>query len=800
MKLSYNWLKELTETKSTPEELGDKLTMLGFELEEIIDYRKIYDKFITAKVTKKESHPNADKLSLCTVEYGENSQVVVCGAPNVDAGQTIVLGLAGAKVPSAGFELSKRKIRGIESNGMICSKAELELGEDHSGIWVLPENAPIGVPLAEYIEMDDVMIDVFITPNRADGASHIGIAREIAAIESLELKIPKLIERDYSSQKRNVEIDIENKDSCPRYAGLILENIKVIESPSWLQNRLKVIGLRPRNLIVDATNFVMMECGNPLHAFDLKKLKGEKIIVKNATKDYTFTSLDNKKRVLDDEMLTINDSEKPVAIAGVMGGFNSEIDNSTSSILIESAYFDPKSVRKTSRKLSLQSDSSYRFERGVNYDSLEFAAKRCADIIIENGGGEIASKFTDIYPNKINKTIINVRFERARKIIGLDVSNDRILQLVEKLGWQINKKKDSFEVEPPSYRVDLDQEIDVIEEIARLYNYNQITPDYTSKIDFSGENLPHQLEMPKLRKDIRSFFVLNGFIETYSQNQTDKNTNSLFGGNDIELANPLGKELGFMRNSLIGSLMKIVSRNLNLKNSDLQIFQIGKTFHSYDSNKFIKNISENERLAIALVGKSIDHNWYSNEKDFDFFDIKGVVSDFLEFFHIPNSKFKNNSNLEVFSADSQNIFLKKQKIGTFGKINKKLKKYFDIEREVWVAEIELSKIYNLNIKEKKYAKVSQFPNVERDFAFVLDDSISSEKILNLIEQNAGNLFRNSYIFDIYRGKGIEEGKKSIALKLILGSDIKTLNDEEINSVTNKIIKALENKLKASLRD
>lgn len=800
MKLSYKWLKELTGTESSPEELGEKLTMLGFELEEIIDYRKIYDKFITARVTKKEAHPDADKLSLCTVEYGNNSQVVVCGAPNVDADQTIVLGLEGATVPSAGFKLSKRKIRGIESNGMICSKAELELGEDHDGIWVLPDVAPVGVPLAEYIEMDDVMIDVFITPNRADGASHIGIAREIAATEGLELNIPKIQERDYSSQERSVEIQIENTEDCPRYTGLILEDISVIESPSWLQNRLKVIGLRPRNLIVDATNYVMMECGNPLHAFDLKKLSGERIVVKNAQNGYKFKSLDEKDRLLDSEMLTIQDGEKPVAIAGVMGGFNSEIDENTKSILIESAYFNPKSVRKTSRKLSLQSDSSYRYERGVDYNNLEYAAKRCADIIIENGGGKIASKFTDNYPKPINNKKITVRFKRARKIIGADISDDKMIEMLTGIGLKINKLEAGFEVEAPSFRVDLEQEVDLIEEIARLYNYNEIKPDYTSKIDFSGEGLPNQLKMPQLRQKIRSFFVDNGYIETYSQNQTDKATNDLFGENQIELSNPLGQELGFMRNSLIGSLLKVASRNLNLKNKDLQIFQIGKTFNSFDSKSFIENVTESEKLAIVLCGERTPENWLSSNDSFDFYDTKGIIIDLLERLQLSSVKFKNNNNLNVFSADSQNIFIKKMQIGTFGLINKKLKKHFDIDEDIFVAEIDLNKIYNTKITEAKYSKVSPYPNVERDFAFVLNQDIAGDKILNLIEQNSGKLYKNSLIFDIYSGTGIEEGKKSVAVKVVLGSDEKTLTDEEINSITSKIIKAFEVKLKATLRD
>jgi phenylalanyl-tRNA synthetase beta chain len=800
MKLSYNWLKELTGTKSTPEQLGETLTMLGFELEELIDYNKIYDKFITARVIKKESHPDADKLSLCTVEYNNNSQVVVCGAPNVDANQTIILGLEGAVVPSAGFALSKRKIRGIESNGMICSKAELELGEDHDGIWILPHDAPIGIPLAEYIKMDDVMIDVFITPNRADGASHIGIAREICAAEGLKLKIPEIEIDTDESNLPEVKITIEDVENCPRYTALILDNIKVVESPDWLKNRLKVIGLRPRNLIVDATNYVMMECGNPLHAFDLSKVAGKEIIVKAGENGYNFKSLDEKDRKLDNTMLTINDAEKPVAIAGVMGGYNSEIDNNSTSILIESAYFNSSSVRRTSRKLSLQSDSSYRYERGVDVNNLEYAARRCADLIIKYGSGNISSQYSDSYPNKKEIKPIEVRFDRVRKIIGIELNNSEIIELCSKLNWQIEINNNQFIVNPPSYRVDLIEEIDIVEEVARLYNFDNIKPDYTSQIDFSGNSLPITLSMPKLRNNIKEFLISNGFIETISQNQTDKLSNDLFSENSIEISNPLGQELGFMRNNLINSILKIVKRNQNLKNQDLQIFQIGKVFLSDNSNGFIERLSEQERICIALTGKSEDENWHSNNRSYDFYDIKGQTENLLENLRLTGLKFKNNNSLDIFSAQSQNVFIGKKQIGTIGSISKKLKKYFDIDYDVWVIDIDLSSIYNLTIKEAKYQKVSSYPNVERDFAFLINEDVVANKILNLVEQNAGKLYKDSYIFDIYQGKGIEQGKKSIAIKVILGSEERTLNEQEINESSNKILKALETKLGAKLRD
>lgn len=797
MKLSYNWLKEITGTNKTPQEIGDMLTMLGLELEELLDYNQIYKGFITAKVVEKNPHPDADKLSLCKVEYNKNSQVVVCGAPNVDAGQTIVLGLEGAVVPSAGFKLSKRKIRGVESNGMICSKAELELGEDHDGIWVLPEDAPIGIPLSEYVGLDDVMIDVFITPNRADCTSHFGIAREIARMEGISIKreLPKL---DLGNEE--IEIIIENEENCPRYSGLVLKNIEVKESPDWLKNRLKVIGLRPRNLIVDATNYVMMETGNPLHAFDLDKLAGGKIIVKNAENGYKFKSLDEKERILDSEMLTICDSEKPVAIAGVMGGFNSEIDDSTRNILIESAYFNPSSVRKTSRKLSLQSDSSYRYERGVDIDNLEYAALRCAEIILENAGGEITSKYVDNYIKNKELSFIDVRFDRVRKIIGIDISDSEIKEICNRFEFTYKDIEGGLSIKQQSFRFDLNHEIDFIEEIARVYGYDNIQANFVSNIDMSGEPLPDSLKMPNLRQKIRAFLVSKGLIETYSQNQIDEASNSLFNIEAVEIANPLGAELGFMRTSILSPMLKIVSRNINLKNNDLQIFQIGNTYQKDNSKGFIENISETEHLSIALLGKKHPKMWDSSSRDYDFYDLKGIAEDLLLNLGISGVKFKANNELNEFSADSLDIFLKKIKIGSFGYTSKKLKKHFDIDKDILALDINLSHLYKLDIKDKKYQKVSQFPLVERDFAFLIDTEIKAEAILNLASQNAGKYYKDSYIFDVYQGKGIEEGKKSLAFKVIFGAEDKTLTDEEIKVSSDKIIDALSKKYKATLRN
>lgn len=802
MKISYNWLKELIDIDYQPEELSNILTMLGFEVEEIIDYKKIYDGFITAKVIKKEAHPDADKLSLCTVEYNGNSQTVICGAPNVREGLTIVLGLEGATVPSAGFKLSKRKIRGVESNGMICSQAELELGEDHSGIWELPDDAPVGIPLSEYLGMDDTIFDIFITPNRSDGNSHIGIAMELAAYSGKDLKWPE-IEINESSDKieNEVSIEIENTVDCPHYMARVLKNVKIVESPDWIKQRLTAIGLRPRNIAVDATNLVLMETGNPLHAFDLDEINGNKIIVKNATDKQKFTTLDDKERELDSQMMMICDAERPVAIAGVMGGQNSEISDKTTNILIESAYFNPSSVRRTARKLSIHSDASYRFERGVDYERLQFAADRCAYLITKYGGGEIISGTLDEYPNKQTQNEIEVRYQRVRDIIGIEISNQEIDDFISRFKFEVKTKNDnSFTMLSPTWRVDLKIEIDVIEEIARLSNYDDITPDYRTNIEFGSENIPELLAAPKLRKKISSYLISRSFNECVTQNIIDPERAKMVNEEFVELSNALGKEMSAMRPGLIPSILGVVERNLKLRNQDLRLFEIGKVFSKTNNSKFIEGIKEEENLIIALSGNNSNLQWGKSNRNVDFYDIKGVLEDLLSDHQLSGIKFKENKDNKLFGVNSLSILKGKLRIGTFGEIDKKVLKRFDIDQNVMILEVNLSELYNIKVNESKYNPVSQFPGSSRDFAFVVKKEVEAGKILNLIDQNGGKYLNNYYLFDIYEGKGIGDDEKSLAFRLEFGSKDKTLTEQEIQEPFNKMIKAIEKQFDAKLRD
>jgi phenylalanyl-tRNA synthetase beta chain len=800
MKISYNWLKELINIDKSIIELEETLTMLGFEVEDVIDYGKKYSNFVIANVVKKESHPNADKLNLCTVKYGDNEQIVVCGAPNVDAGQNIVLGLSGAIVPKGEFKLTKAVIRGVESNGMICSKAELELGEDHSGIWVLPEDAPNGESLSNYLGLNDVIFDIFITPNRADGNSHIGIARELAAYYNLELNLPKIEYNTFNNDKSEFEIKIENEINCPRYLGMIIKNVKILESPDWLKNRLKQLGLRPRNIAVDATNYVLMETGNPLHAFDLDTIANKTIVVKNAADKEQFISLDSKERNLDSNMLMICDSQKPIAIAGVMGGENSEITDNTKNILIESAYFNPSSVRKTARKLSIHSDASYRFERGVDYDNLLFAAQRAAMLITKYGGGEVGINYKDIYPTNIEKKQVILRYERCRKIIGLELTSDEINNVFYKLKWEYETFDEYIKVTSPSYRVDIKIEEDLIEEVARFINYNNIKPNYRSIVDHSKSKVPNLLEKPIKRDYIRNYLINKGFNEILTPNQISEEVTSLFDSNAVKIANPLGVELGVMRTSIIPSTLKVVSKNINFRNLDLQLFQIGKCFKSInETTNFIDNISEQDYLNIVLTGNMYQKNWSHNKSKADFYDLKGIFEDFNNKFEL-NLKLKENKDFSIFSADSLSIYDKKDEIGKIGFISKQIIEKFEIENQILLIDLNLSKIYSKEETENKYSKVSPYPSVDWDLAFLVNENLEAGKILNDIDNIAGKYLINLNLFDVYQGKNIEEGKKSLAFNLKFSTKDRTLTDEDINPIINKIIKMIADKHNGQLRD
>lgn len=801
MKLSYNWLTEYVDIPVTTDELVDILTTTGLEVEEVTDDRKKYDGFYTARITKIEPHPDADKLQLCTVDSANGEQTVVCGAPNVKEGQNVVLGTEGATVPSAGFQLSKRKIRGVESNGMICSKMELELGEDHDGIWELPDGVEPSQPLADYLELDDVIFEIAITPNKGDCLSHYGIARDLAAYFGTEAKLPDTNhDSNDTDVTDSVEIEIENTEACPRYVAKVVRGVKVGESPDWLKKKLTAIGLRPINNVVDATNFVLMELGQPLHAFDYDLVAGKKIVVKNADNKQKFTTLDDKERTLDSEMLMICDGEKPIAVAGVMGGGNSEVTDGTVNVLIESAYFAPNSVRRTAKKLGINSDASYRFERGVDIDAVELAANRCAQLLEQIAGGSVEKGLVDSYPNKKENITVSLRYARVEKVIGIKLEKDKINEILTSLNFKLVSQDDEIaEFEIPNYRHDIEAEIDLIEEVIRMYNYDNLTPQFFANVSFDSRKMPKKLEKPQRRDELRHFLINGGFNESLTQNQIDPASAEIFTESPVVVSNPLGRDLSIMRPSLIPSMLRVISRNVRLGTSDLQLFEVGKSFESNDNEgNTVKGIEEKENLLIAITGKEAPSNWSKKSAEVNYYNIKGLLENIIEFAKLKNVKFKQEATVG-FGGNSCGIYQGKNNLGHFGELDVRILKQYDVEQPVFAIELDLTKLYEIEKEPSKYNTVSAFPSTSRDLAFVLDEGIDAGKILTLIESNGGKYLKSADIFDVYTGDNLPEGKKSVAYTMEFVSTERTLKDADIDKVIGKLVNNIENTFKAQLR-
>lgn len=804
MYLSYNWLKELVDFDLNPGELDHVLTMLGIEVEEIIDYKKKYDNFYVGKVLSKEKHSNADKLSVCEVDFGHGINTVVCGASNVEAGQKVIIGLPDAIVPLGGFRLESRAVRKIVSDGMICSEAELEIGNDKSGIKVLPNDAKIGQTLYDYLNLNDIIFDISLTPNKADCNSHIGIARELSAYNNNLVKIPKFqIQESDTNISDKIKVIIKDEKKCPRYTARVIRNVKIKESPDWLKNRLLLLGLRPRNIVVDVTNYVLMECGQPLHSFDLGKIADNTIICKTAEEGEKFITLDSKERILDNSMLMICDAEKNIAIGGVMGGENSEINDNTTDVLLESAFFNPSSIRRTSKKLGIQSDASYRFERGVDIENLIFALNRASSLIAELTGGIIDKGIIDVYPNPVKKLELKLRYKKANDILGININPDKIVDMLKRLRFEPIEITDEFvKVKVPYSRVDVSLEIDLVEEIARLYNYDNIKPDYSVSVSLSESKVVDKLALPELRANISDYLIKRGFNEIITQNIIDPESAKIFDEDYIKIANPLGEELSVMRPSIIPSILKTLERNIRNGNNDLKIFEIGKSFH-YDSNlrnTFVKGYLEKEELIIAIAGNRAPQNWNKKNDKNDFYDIKGITEDFIKFFRFKGIKFKvSKLNNSIFSKNSMLILNKKEFIGSLGEVDSEILQKFNIENKVYLVTVDLSKLYEIETEKPYYSPVSPFPKVTRDLGFVLDNDISAQSVKSEIESKGGKLLKSTTIFDVFEGKSLGNNKKSIAFSLSFSSMEKTLKDEEVNSIVDKIITAVEKKFNAQLR-
>ena len=807
MKISYNWLKQFIKIDWDSAKTSELLTNLGLEVEGISTYESVkgsLEGIVIGKVLSCIKHPNADKLKLTTVDIGSDTPVqIVCGATNVATGQLVPVATIGTSLYTKEGEkriIKKGKIRGEESYGMICAEDELGLGESHNGIMVLDNTLVPGTPCKQLFEIEnDEVFEIGLTPNRADAMSHFGVARDLKAGLNqknikLELITPSISNFNIENRSLKIDIDVENNDLAPRYCGLTISNLIVKDSPYWLKNRLKAIGLTPKNNIIDATNYVLHELGQPLHAFDASKISGNKIVVKTLPKGTKFTTLDNIERELHEEDLMICDDEKPMCIAGVFGGAHSGVTENTTAIFLESAYFNPISIRKTSKRHALNTDASFRFERGIDINNTEYCLQRAAVLIREIAAGNISSDITDLYPKKKDDYQVFLTFDKINKLIGQEIPRDTIKSIFTSLYIKINNVTESgLGLTIPFYRVDVQREVDLIEEILRIYGYNNIS--FKKKLNASiAPSL--KFEDYKLQNQIANLLVSQGFFEIMTNSLTTPDYIKLSkteGENAIKIVNPLSTDLSIMRQSLLFSGLEVVSYNHNRKKQNLKFFEFGKTYHQF-TNKRI----ENKHLCLLLTGNRNEDSWVVPQKKSDFYLLKSIVENILLRLGITKTTPIDTDNT-VFS-ESLSLGCTNNVLVSFGSVKKSILKEFSIKQETLYADFNWDEIIKLATQNRIVFKgISKHPEVKRDLALLIDDNVSYKQVYDIAFETERKLLKSVNLFDVYTGKNLPKGKKSYALSFTLQDENKTLTDKQIGKIMSKLQQAYNKILGAELR-
>lgn len=798
MKVSLKWLSDYIDLSDVSvEEAAEIITKAGLEVDEVIDNRKVYQNFVVGYVKEKKKHPNADRLSLCVVSDGEEDYNVVCGAPNVKAGQKVPFAKVGAVIPKGGFEIKKAKIRGEVSVGMICAEDELGISDDHEGIMVLDSSLKEGTDLAKALGLDDVTFEIDLTPNRPDALSHIGVARDLAASLNRPFKLPEIkLEETEEESSKYAKVTIEDEEGCPRYIGKVVRDVTIKESPEWLKKKLTAIGLRPINNVVDVTNYVLYEIGQPLHAFDLDKLEGNEIIVKQAGEQEKFTTLDSKERDLQPTDLMICDGKKPVAFAGIMGGENSEVTESTKNVLIESAYFNPSRIRKTAKRLALSTDASYRFERGTDIEITLWAARRAAQLIAELGDGKVCKGEIDVYPKKFVPKVVDLRFARVNKILGYEVDSKKVTDIIKNLGIKITSVTDEkLTAEIPAFRPDIEREIDLIEEIARIHGYDNIP-----EMNHIQIVLEKNVDQSKYVDELRNKLVGLGFNEMVTNSLLNEEKANLF-GKPIALMNPNSKEMSHLRTSLIPGALTTVSNNLKVREPNLSLFEIGHTFENVGNGKIksFDDILEREMLLMVITGNASQDEWHSKARSFTIYDIKGSIEELFSSLSITD---KISSSFVKEENGLKNLILYsfgKEGIAKIGQLNEDILKLYDIEQPVYMAEIDIDKLKAIELGEKKFKPLLKYPKVIRDCAFVLDKKITNSDVEKTIYEGSSKLLKNIKLFDIFESNSLGEGKKSLAFQLEYFDSTRTLTEEEVDKDFWGAIETVKTKLNAQLR-
>ncbi len=808
MKISYNWLKQFLQIDWDAEKAGELLTDLGLEVEGIETKESIKGSLagvVVGEVLTCIQHPNADRLKVTTVDLGNGTPVqIVCGAPNVAAGQKVPVATIGTVLydeKGEGFKIKKGKIRGEESHGMICAEDELGLGKGHDGILVLDAALLPGTRASEVFNIEkDEVFEIGLTPNRADAMSHFGVARDLRAglmqqdIQR-ELISPSVSDFHVDERKLKIDVEVDNKDLAPRYSGISITDVEVKDSPEWIQNRLKAIGIVPKNNIVDITNYVLHELGQPLHAFDASKIKGNKVTVKTLEEGTKFTTLDGIERALSSDDIMICDAESnPLCIAGVLGGVNSGVTENTINIFLESAYFNPVAIRKSAKRHALNTDASFRFERGIDINLTKYALKRAALLIEEYAGGTLASDIMDFYPEKVEDFQVFLSYENANRLIGQEIPREIIKKILASLEIKINSETEGgLGLTIPSYRVDVQRESDIIEEILRVYGYNNIEFSHKLNTSISFDTNKHT----KIENIVADQLTSLGFNETMANSLTKETyielTENLNAENNVEMLNPLSNDLKVMRQSMLFSGLESVAYNINRKNNALKFYEFGKTYHKYN-----EKYQENKHLSLFVTGSRTKESWKIATQNSDFFYLKGIITSLLERLGITNLKTVPTKS-DTFT-EGISLSLGKIKLVDFGVVKPAILRKFGIKQEVLFADFNWENLLNVcGKKNNKVTNLPKYPSVKRDLALLIDVNVTFKEVYNLAKQSEKNLLKEVDLFDVYEGDKLPEGKKSYAVSFVLQDSNKTLEDKQIDKIMHKLQGTFEKNLNAVLR-
>jgi len=825
MKISYNWLKRYLDFDIEPADLSHILTDCGLEIEGMEEFQSVkggLKGIVIGEVKTAQKHPNADRLTVTTVDIGsKNLLPIVCGAPNVAEGQKVAVALTGTTMYSGNdkFIIKKSKIRGEVSEGMICAEDELGLGTSHEGIMVLDKNAIVGNPAAEYFEIvNDTVFEIGLTPNRADATSHIGVARDIAAVinnfnggnnqlskNRKQIEMPSVDQFKVDNHNRKIDIIVKDIKACPRYTGLTITGVEVKESPEWLKNYLNAIDVRPINNIVDISNFVLFETGQPLHIFDAEEISGDKVVIKKMKQGTKFLSLDEVERELNSEDLMICNEKEGMCIAGVFGGIKSGVTEKTKDIFIESAYFDPVSVRKTSKYHNLKTDASFRFERGADPNITDYAIKRAAILLKEIAGGTVSSEIVDIYPEPITKWDVDLSYANVDRLIGKVIERDVIKNILTDLGIEVTKEDSKgLKLLIPTYKVDVTREADIIEEILRIYGYNNIEFSESIKSAISFSVKP---DKEKIQNMVSDYLTSNGFSEIKSNSLTKSSylegNQTYKAENSVELFNPLSNDLNVMRQTLIFGGLEAINRNINRKLNNLRLYEFGSTYYLNDNNNktgLIDKFTEEQHLALFTSGKVEEKGWHSAGSETDLYYTRAIANNTLKLIGIKPEEIKVEKISNDLIAEGFEYIFRNKKIMETGRVAKSTLDSFDIKQDVYYVDFNWGIVLGFLKKQKiEYQDIPKYPEVRRDLALLLGSDTDYAEIEKIAYQTERKFLKRVSLFDIYQGDKIEKGMKSYAVCFILQNEDKTMTDKEIDKIMNKLIRAFESQLDAVIR-